>query len=226
MLHSSPNPIFARMNTTKRKIIQTAIDLFNQRGVGNVRVRDIADAATVSPGNLTYHFKTKKDIIDSVHRYMLKNLEGIGGEFLKSSNVIIMTRDYLKFQIRFRFFYRDILEITHLFPEIKQSYKEQMFKLIRFNRKVLHIGVNMGYLVQEPHEGLYDAMARNSWAVQNSWLLVREILGTNIINVIGGIHAMMDFYFPYLTEKGKKFYYKSKNELEEWVEEGGLHAIN
>ena len=213
------------MKSTKRKIIQTAIDLFNQRGVGSVRVRDIAEAAEVSPGNLTYHFKTKKDIIHSVYRYMLKNLEEIKNVFLKSSNIVTSARDYLKFQIQFRFFYRDILEIIHLYPEIKDSYKEQMNYLIRFNRKALYVGVEMGFLEEEPSEGLYDTLSRNSWAIQNSWLLAREILGEKTISVAGGIDAILDLHYPYLTEKGKAFYYKTKQELKKWVEVEVLEGV-
>ncbi len=207
-----------KMKSTKQKIIQTAIDLFNQRGVGNIRVRDIAEAAELSPGNLTYHFKTKKDILHSVYRYMLKSLEDIKKVFLKSSNAVMVTKDYLKFQIKFRFFYRDFLEIFHVYPEVKEHYKEQIFHLIRFNRKMLYVAVDMGFLVKEPHEGLYDTMARNSWAIQNSWLLAREILGEGTISIAGGVGAVMDLHFPYLTEKGKIFYYQTKEELQEWME--------
>lgn len=206
------------MKATKKKIIQTAIDLFNQKGVGNIRVRDIAETAEVSPGNLTYHFKTKKDILESVYRYMLKKLEEIRDVFLKSSNAVTVTKEYLKFQIEFRFFYRDFLEIFHVYPEIKEQYKEQIFHLIRFNRKVLYVGVDMGFMIAEPQEGLYDTLARNSWAIQNSWLLAREILGEETISITGGVGAVMDLHFPYLTEKGKRFYHKSKKELKEWME--------
>jgi len=213
------------MKSTKRKIIQTAIDLFNQRGVGNVRVRDIAEAVEVSPGNLTYHFKTKKDILHSVYRYMLKNLEEIRDVFLKSSNVVTITKDYLRFQIHFRFFYRDILEILHLYPEVEAPYKEQISHLIRFNRKVLYVGVDMGFLIEEPSDGLYDSLSRNSWAIQNSWLLAREILGEEVISIAGGVNSIMDLHYPYLTEKGKKFYYKTKEDLQQWVEVEILEGI-
>ena len=51
------------MKKTQLKIVKTAIKLFNKGGVSNVRVQDIAVAAGISPGNLTYHYKTKKDLM-------------------------------------------------------------------------------------------------------------------------------------------------------------------
>jgi len=52
------------MKKTQHKIIKTAIQLFNKNGVANVRVQDIAVTASISPGNLTYHYKTKKDLMN------------------------------------------------------------------------------------------------------------------------------------------------------------------
>jgi len=63
------------MNKTRQNIIQKSIELFNERGVVNVRIRDIADELAISTGNLTYHYKTKQDLMHSVYRYMIKTLE-------------------------------------------------------------------------------------------------------------------------------------------------------
>lgn len=60
---------------TKYLIIQSAINLFNKYGIKNVRVQDIASEAGISPGNLTYHFRTKKDLMPAIRRYMIKMLD-------------------------------------------------------------------------------------------------------------------------------------------------------
>ena len=58
------------MKKTQKKIVNTAIDLFNKRGVGNVRLQDIAEQAEISQGNISYHYKTKKDLMEAVLSYM------------------------------------------------------------------------------------------------------------------------------------------------------------
>ena len=42
--------------TTKQKIVHASIKLFNENGVANVRLQQIADEIGISVGNLAYHF--------------------------------------------------------------------------------------------------------------------------------------------------------------------------
>lgn len=210
------------MKQIKEKILLTAIELFNSNGVGNVRVKDIAEAAEISPGNLTYHFKTKKELMSAVYKYMVQSLEKMTlGEsiFLESIDVIELTKTYLNFQVRYRFFYRDTLEIMRLYPEIKDAYRRQVKQIINFNQNIIFLLVGKGQLIPEPHEGHYLSLAKNIWAVQNSWLSEREILGSDSVDIYDGIQAGMDLTFPYLTEKGKEFYFKVKKDLPDWLEQ-------
>lgn len=48
---------------TKERILEKSIELFNNQGVNNVGVRDVARALEISPGNLSYHFPKKEDLI-------------------------------------------------------------------------------------------------------------------------------------------------------------------
>lgn len=50
----------------KSKIIKTARALFMERGYNEVTMRDIADKLNISVGNLTYHFRRKEDLIETI----------------------------------------------------------------------------------------------------------------------------------------------------------------
>ena len=52
--------------STKARILQTALDLFNAEGVGDLSAVDIASALGISPGHLYYHFKGKPEIVASL----------------------------------------------------------------------------------------------------------------------------------------------------------------
>ncbi len=50
----------------REDIIQTSIALFNERGYGNVSLRDISGSLGISVGNLNYYFAKKQDILQAI----------------------------------------------------------------------------------------------------------------------------------------------------------------
>lgn len=51
---------------TRKEILDTAKQLFNESGYNNVSTRDISEALGISKGNLTYYFKKKEEIIEAL----------------------------------------------------------------------------------------------------------------------------------------------------------------
>ena len=62
--------------TTRERILKEAIKQINNRGLSNVGVREIARALEISPGNMSYHFPKKEDLILALlETYSSKNTE-------------------------------------------------------------------------------------------------------------------------------------------------------
>jgi len=60
----------------KEQILQKALELFNEKGYVEVGVREIARALKISPGNLSYHFNKKEDLLLALLRqFSEKNSE-------------------------------------------------------------------------------------------------------------------------------------------------------
>ena len=62
------------MTSTKQKILDTSLALFNKQGERNVTTNHIAEAMGISPGNLYYHFRNKGVIVAALFERYQQNL--------------------------------------------------------------------------------------------------------------------------------------------------------
>jgi len=59
----------------KDSILKTALAVFNKMGYENVSTYDISRKLKISQGNLTYHFPTKKHLINSLAKKMIAEID-------------------------------------------------------------------------------------------------------------------------------------------------------
>ena len=63
--------------SNKLKILQTSLDLFNEKDLKSITTNLIAKKAGVSPGNLYYHFKDKEEIVRTLFLQMIEEETGV-----------------------------------------------------------------------------------------------------------------------------------------------------
>ncbi len=210
------------MKKTKKKILQNAIELFNEKGTSNVRLEDIAERAGMSKGNLHYHYPTKKEILEAVLVYLPEERAQVTNNaeaLLTTLDVIAVIKNYLHFQFAHRFFYRDIFEIAKIVPEAKIIYEDQLERSDNFTKTFIYLCVGRGYMVPELHEGHYDFFAKFASAILQSWLEKRELLGVEKYPLVDVATSMLELNYPYLTEKGMVWYEQMLERLPELQEE-------
>ena len=208
------------MQKTRFKILKNATLLFNQHGVSNVRLHDIAAMSDISPGNLSYHYRTKKDLMEGVLDLMqkkFKEMSGNNNSYLENDDYQFVAKSYLKFQIEHRFFYRDILEIFKLLEVARDIYEKQMWQVVNFTKNGMYLGVGKGIIRPEAHKGEFTNFAKNTWAILNSWLLERELFGENKVSMLQVINAIWEYHFPYLTDEGIRTFQKFERRYSEII---------
>ncbi len=208
------------MKKTPLKILESARVLFNTKGVNNVRLQDIAKQTGISPGNLSYHYSTKKDLISAVLVMLqeaTKDMRATNMHSLETEDYLGVVKNYLRFQIGHRFFYRDILDIINLVPEGKEVYEQLMNQVISFSKNGLYLAVGKGLLKPEPEDDSFHFFAKNVWAILNSWLIEREVLGKEKVGMDEIMLAIWEYHYPYLTEKGRILYQKVKKQIPKMV---------
>lgn len=190
----------------KKQIVQKAIELFNQRGFFDVRIRDISTALDVSVGSVTYHYKSKEALMESIYRYMLKTLEGLdisGRLFQKKGEELEVAQVYMVYMQQFRFFFQDTLDIIRTYPEIGKRHRQQVLEEINIIKNILYMHVGKGTLVSEPTPGLYDSLADMIWQTLHFWFARQTILGDTTPGWDDAIRRIGHLVYPYLTEERK-----------------------
>ena len=210
------------MSSTRIKIVESSILLFNKKGLANVRLQDIAEYNNISPGNLTYHFKTKKDLMDYIIYYMIRKLveiEATQRESLKQMSLYNILRNNLVFLFNYRFFFRDILEIINLVPNAKTVFKDVNKINEKFSIEYINISIKNGYMKKEAFDGQYKTFAKNNWAIVSSSLTTWEVLDDSKNKYRKIFDEIMGHFYPYLTKKGVDRYNKKKKEISKKIDE-------
>jgi AcrR family transcriptional regulator len=194
---------------TQDLIIRTAIALFNEQGTRLVSTNKIADSCGVSRGNLHYHYRTKKELIQSIFRL-------INGEMEESwyEDHLSPTIEHLKFiferQIdlawRYRFFYREVNALVADDPELKDVYsrarKKRVLEVRRFFEKLIEVG-----LVQDPGPAVtLDSLLQISWLVSDQWMQYLDLQDRDVneSSVAEGFALVTQIFLPYFTASARQ----------------------
>jgi len=129
----------------KQRIVEAAIEMFNQQGTLAVSTNHIAKHAGVSPGTLYYHFRTKNDIIyaimEKIRGYDQQVFTDISAhpsqDKLAFFNFVLQSINRHNWQ--FRFFKRDMTalcagdeELAQRYEQFQQSRIEYLQQFIKF----------------------------------------------------------------------------------------------
>jgi AcrR family transcriptional regulator len=128
-----------------QELIKKGVELFSEKGFESVSVREITNAAGVSPGLLIHHFKSKEAFIKAC-------IEDVFGEVLSfktEPNPLDITSQLNKWKSNPEF-YKTPLKFFKAVMASKTDYSKQLFELfLEGSRKVLEDGVEKG-LVNKP----------------------------------------------------------------------------
>jgi AcrR family transcriptional regulator len=195
---------------TKDKILETARDLFNQKGTRSVTTNHIAEAVGISPGNLYYHFRNKEDIIRAIFEQLTAHgLEQYGqvlqayppGTLESMEQTFSMIQE---FNWRYRFFKRELTALIMQDPQLKTRFHE-------VNR--LQLAVIGQSLSQAMQRGLLRHLAEKDlallteevWLVTLFWLNYLEVGGEEINQqTLGRGNAMLrNILMNYLSDQAR-----------------------
>lgn len=194
------------MKPTKQKIIAAAVTLFNQLGVNNITLRDIAAEAGISTGNLAYHFKNKDFIIEAAFKQMEEERDEIlaGVQQIPSfENINRQLLPLLEVAHKYQFFYLDMVHLIRVYPGIAALHRRYIDQSIQYIRAVIDYSVGSGNMRPEHENGHYNRLAQTVWMLMNFWIEKTAIIGAGDLQIEELRKSIWDLVIPHLTEKGR-----------------------
>ena len=200
------------MKDTRQLILNTTIQLFNENGIGQVSIRDIAKTMSLSPGNITYHFKSINDLFSAIYNQMKSSMDAPHrpqGEFkLTDLDQLLIT--VYQFQWAHRFFFTDIVTVYYRFPQIIK--KHNQVRKERSNDSMILIKKLIGEGLLKKSESFfnYENLLHSIWMMYPGAIVeVSTSGGTPKSNNLP-VQLAWNLFIPHLTEKGMKCFMEMK----------------
>ncbi|WP_340268103.1 TetR/AcrR family transcriptional regulator [Sphingobium mellinum] len=153
--------------STPDRILSAALRLFNSNGVDRVAIYKIASDLGISPGNLTYHFAKKQDIIYSlIDRLELEAAEVLtsprnsGAKYLAEYIVNLFSLMW-----RYHFFFESLTYFTATDPHLAESYRRIMSTAIAGSVQRIQDAIACGDIEPMKAPNSPKILGENMWAV-------------------------------------------------------------
>ncbi len=192
---------------TKQLIINNAITLFNTKGIKNVTLREIAATINKSYGNVTYHFATKEQLLVAIFEEYNETLVALHSKPIETEHLLhyFMLAPAFSFDItvKYLFLFVDYTEIKRAYPafisqvEIKNQQRKQQWKGLLLALK------KQEFLKNELLETDLDFIMELSIGLRMYYFQSTAIEAFDKKEFSKTVNRLL---FPYLSEKGKRFY--------------------
>ena len=197
--------------STRNRILDTALALFNEQGVALVSMRAVAAGADMSVGNLTYHFPTRDSLVQALLHRLIDELNATIGETQQPKVWLQLIWEALlnsyKTQQRYQFIMLDLVHLLRRFPSILEQFRQiynhrrQEFSII------LEALVQVGELKPEPMSGYYNEyVLPQLYCISDFWLSEAALLyeGPEEDKAEHYARICLGLLYPHLTQMGQR----------------------
>lgn len=196
--------------TTKERIKNTAIELFNIQDSLSITTNHIAKAAGISAGNLYYHYRNKEEIIREIYAEMSERIESLKSfeKMITSPNPLNVLDEsfdhYGDLFWEYRFLMRDAPVLMALDSELKRAFVANQEKRITQIAGVIKFLISEEIL-QNIAKDEIPLRAKLYWFVTAYWQVFASMDGdVSRESIRETKEAMFKIHIaPFLSEKGR-----------------------
>jgi len=198
------------MSEAKKKIVQSSIELFNNNGFSNVSQHKVANHLGISPGNVTYHFKKKSDILEFIYEEYENSIENHFNFFLDSdmliSNLDLLIKSWFKENYYYRFLFSELENVLRTSDKIGKSYRLFVSKINNLFLAIYKMLIRLKYVSPENIKDLNNNLTPILHLVTTFHCTYQKITldGASTPLFLKSIPLFYGVFHPYLNELGIK----------------------
>ena len=199
--------------TTRERIIETALSLFNAQGTAPVSTNHIAAACGISPGNLYYHFRNKEEIIRAIFGQMvqvgIEEYQAINGPGTAEGTTALtaMLDTFVmvqRFNWRYRFFKRELTALLQHDPQLAAEFTVVHHAHRQMVRDAIVRSITEGFVAPLAADEL-ERLAEQVWLIVLFWLNYLEVGGEEVddTTLARGTAVLASAIRPHLTAEAR-----------------------
>lgn len=194
--------------TTEKRIIGKALELFNDKGIEYVGMRELASALNMRVGNLTYYFPTKDDLVYRLSTDLTVENSAliVADEQITMASFLAMLEAIFRNHFRYRCLLLSFVHLMQRNPLMAERYgKTEKMRRDIWKQNVTHLQKN-GWLAlktQDDHDFLVSSIA----LIGRFWVSEAAISYAHLSEqqqIRHYLELLARIFLPYASAKGKR----------------------
>ncbi|HVW71275.1 MAG TPA: TetR/AcrR family transcriptional regulator [Steroidobacteraceae bacterium] len=204
---------------TQLRILQTALELFNEHGTAAVSATRVAERAGISKGNLQYHFPNKRDIICALFQQAIQEMDaGWYRDHLAPTleHMAAMFVRQLQLILKYRFFYREMADLLRQDPQLRKRFADNRERRMRELEKFMLALQACGLMRLPPDRQRLRAIIDVTWIVNENWLNYMDYHDREVTvdSLLQGYSETLEVLRPYLCADPQQITQESYHTIE------------
>jgi AcrR family transcriptional regulator len=191
--------------STRDKILDTALTLFNKNGTAEVSTNHIAEACQISPGNLYYHFRNKQEIIRELFQRLnvvwetYQPLPEDRAPMLDDLETVIKSNYQIIWQ--YRFAYRELVALLRQDAELHANFLAVRQRGFDGFHELITAFSEAGVIHLPDEPQAINELQEVCWLISEFWLTNLEVNGRTVDKneMQNGVKLMFRVLQPYLV---------------------------
>jgi AcrR family transcriptional regulator len=188
---------------TQLRILQAALELFNEYGTAAISAGRISARCGISKGNLQYHFRNRQEIVRAVFEQIIAEMDAGWYQDHLASTLDHMAEMFVR-QLRliqkYRFFYREMAHLMGQDPFLRKRYADNKERRLReielFMLELQRSGLMRLPADPERLRSIIDV----TWIISENWLnyVSYQDRQVTIVAMLDGYGEILEVLCPYI----------------------------